>query len=163
VKAGKFREDLYYRLSVFPIKVPPLRKRPEDIPLLALFFLKKFAQKSVKAFTRIPENEMKMLARYSWPGNVRELENVMERAVVMSHKDRFHIPELQAQQKVRLDQNGGVTMLEIEKNHLIWSLNETNWKIRGPGGAADLLDMHHSTLRSRIKKHGIKKQSLAVY
>lgn len=162
VKTGKFREDLYYRLNVFPVKVPPLRNRQEDIPLLALFFLKKFAQKSAKAFTHVPESDMKMLVNYSWPGNVRELENVIERAVVMSHKNHFHIPELQSQRKVRPDQNGGVTMIEIEINHLIWALNETNWKIRGPGGTAELLGMHHSTLRSRINKHGIKKQSLAV-
>ncbi|MCP4756775.1 MAG: GAF domain-containing protein [Proteobacteria bacterium] len=162
VKAGKFREDLYYRLNVFPIEVPPLRKRPEDISLLALFFLKKFAKKSAKVLTRIPESEMKMLESYSWPGNVRELENVMERAVVMSRKGHFHIPDLQPKRKVRPDRNGGVTMLEIEKNHLVWALNETKWKIRGPGGAAELLGMHHSTLRSRIKKHGIKKQLLTV-
>ncbi len=162
VKAGKFRQDLYYRLNVFPIKVPPLRKRPEDIPLLALFFLKQFTQKSTKTFTRIPESEMKMLGGYSWPGNVRELENVIERAVVMSHKDHFHIPDLQSQQKIGPNQNDGVTMLDIEKNHLIWALNETSWKIRGSGGAAELLDMHYSTLRSRIKKHGIKKQLTTI-
>jgi formate hydrogenlyase transcriptional activator len=162
VKTGKFREDLYYRLNVFPIKVPPLRKRPEDIPLLALFFLKKFTQKSLKSFTRISESDMKMLGNYSWPGNVRELENVMERAVVMSHKDHFQIPDLQSQQNAAPHQHDGVTMSEVEKNHLIWALNETNWKIRGPGGAAELLDMHYSTLRSRIKKHGIKKQFLTV-
>ncbi|MBU2643437.1 sigma 54-interacting transcriptional regulator, partial [bacterium] len=162
VKAGKFREDLYYRLNVFPIKVPPLRKRPEDIPLLALYFLRKFAQKTGKAFTRISETDMKKLKTYHWPGNVRELENVMERAVVMSPKDHFHIQDLESRDLFTPNKERGVTMDEVEQQHLIWALNQTHWKIRGPGGAAELLGMHYSTLRSRIKKHGIKKQMIAI-
>ncbi len=162
VKSGQFREDLYYRLNVFPIKVPPLRKRSEDIPLLALYFLRKFAMKTGKPFTQISEADMKMLKSYHWPGNVRELENIMERAVVMSCEDRFHIPELEARESLSPERDGAVTMAEVEQQHIIWALNKTNWKIRGSGGAAELLGMHYSTLRSRIKKHGIKKQLVAI-
>jgi formate hydrogenlyase transcriptional activator len=163
VKAGRFREDLFYRLNVFPIHVPPLRKRKDDIPLLVSYFLLNFSKKTGKYFNKLSENSQKLLSDYHWPGNVRELENIIERSVVMSSEPELQIPELNKSGAVVMEENDAVTMAEMERRHLIWALEKTKWKIRGPGGAAELLDMHYSTLRSRIRKHGIKKQLVTVH
>ncbi|MCP4756631.1 MAG: GAF domain-containing protein [Proteobacteria bacterium] len=159
VRTGKFREDLYFRLNVFPIHVPPLRKRREDIPLLALYFLKIFAKKTSKPFAKILESEMEKLLKYEWPGNVRELENVIERGVVMSPRSSFRVPELNSGEQASSYQNTGTTLAEMEKQHILWALDKTGWKIRGPGGTAELLEIHYSTLRSRMKKHGIQRET----
>ncbi|MCP4757582.1 MAG: GAF domain-containing protein [Proteobacteria bacterium] len=157
VEAGKFREDLYYRLNVFPILVPPLRERKEDIPILASYFLRKFAQKTGKPFTKIREPEMQKLLQYEWPGNVRELENVVERGVIMSSNSIFKVPELKNDSQSSLHKNGITTLVENEKQLILRVLEKTKWKISGPGGAAELLDINYGTLRSRMKKHGIAK------
>lgn len=161
VKAGKFREDLFYRLNVFPIHVQPLRKRKEDIPLLAFHFLKTIGHKMGKHYADILESEMEKLVNYNWPGNVRELENVIERGVIMSSKSNFRVPELKTDQH-SVDVNyAELTLVENEKRHIIWALEKTGWKISGPGGAAELLDINYGTLRSRMAKLGIKKKTLA--
>jgi len=163
VAEGRFREDLYYRLNVFPIHVPPLRKRKEDIPLLTAYFLQNFAKKTGKYFNKLSDKTVKTLNDYQWPGNVRELENIIERSVVMSSEPDFKLPELNVSRKSIVEDGDLLTMEEMEKRHLINALEKTNWKIRGPGGAAELLGMHYSTLRSRIRKHGIKKQLLTIH
>lgn len=161
VKEGKFREDLFYRLNVFPITAPPLSKRKEDIILLAKHFLRVFGQKMGKPFTEISEKGTKKLLNYEWPGNVRELENVIERGVIMSIPPDFKVPELSIDQHTGLEEKTP-TLAENEKQHILWALEKTDWKISGPGGAAELLDINYGTLRSRIKKHGIKKETKPV-
>jgi formate hydrogenlyase transcriptional activator len=165
VKAENFRSDLYYRLNVFPIYVPPLRERREDIPLLALYFLEIYAGKMGKAFQGIPESEMKKLLHYHWPGNVRELENIIERAIILSKEPNLYMPELGAPPPDEvvapppdLEEPKTVpTLKEIERGHILSTLQKVGWKVRGPGGASELLGIHPSTLNFRIKKLGIEK------
>jgi PAS domain S-box-containing protein len=162
VAQGSFREDLYYRLSVFPLTLPPLRERKNDISLLAQSFIKKYAEKMGKRINTIPQAFMDQLQNYSWPGNVRELENVIERSVILSSRESLHIPKL-------LVSNGNSTinadklqpLLEIEKKHIIKVLEKTRWQISGEHGAAAILEMHPNTLRSRMNKLGIRRSSSA--
>jgi transcriptional regulator with GAF, ATPase, and Fis domain len=157
VKAGNFRADLYYRLAVFPIVVPPLRDRKEDIPLLAYYFLKIYSKKRGKVFTKIPDAEMQKLLEYDWPGNVRELENIIERGTILGPGPVFRVPELE---KGRADSgpiDNVVTLRENERRHILWALRQTHWKVRGQGGAAELLDLPPSTLAFRMKKLGIER------
>ncbi|MBU2551234.1 MAG: sigma 54-interacting transcriptional regulator [Proteobacteria bacterium] len=156
VEAGRFRSDLYYRLNVFPIQVPPLRERREDIAPLAGYFLRVYAEKTGKSFKGIPEKEMARLLAYHWPGNVRELENVIERGVILNAGGLFLIPELTAGPS-DAPAAGLVSLKEMERRFIIEALQKTNWKIYGPGGAAELLDINYSTLYSRMKKLGIRK------
>ncbi|RJX28413.1 MAG: GAF domain-containing protein [Desulfarculus sp.] len=155
VKAGRLRMDLYYRLNVFPIRVPPLRERKEDIPALAQFFLQSYANKMGKEFGAIPPEELDKLMRYDWPGNVRELENVIERACILSRGPRLQVPE----RVVPALQGTGdrPTLQAVERAHILWALQQTGWKVRGQGGAAELLDIHPSTLAYRLKKLGIER------
>ncbi len=157
VKAGRFRSDLFYRLNVFPIHVPPLRERREDIPLLAGHFLRIHGMKTGKAFHGIPEEEMRKLMQYEWPGNVRELENVIERGVILSSGPYFRVPELGAGHSGPDASKGRLTLRDHERLHILRTLQSTGWKIRGPGGAAEILDIHPSTLRSRMKKLGLQR------
>jgi len=158
VRTGKFRRDLFYRLNVFPIQVPSLRKRAVDIPLLAEYFLKIFTKKLGKSFKKIPNSEMQKLICYDWPGNVRELEHVIERGVIMSAPSQFRVPELNTEQQNPTARISELTLAENEKQHILQTLKRTNWKISGPGGAAELLDINYGTLRSRMKKHGVSRQ-----
>jgi len=157
VRKGRFREDLFYRLDVFPITVPPLRQRIEDIPLLAQFFVEKASKRLGKSIKNISESTMQKLKDYSWPGNVRELENVIERAVISSSGPKLRLAD-------DLDSPAGnqmtpplKSMQEIEKDHILRMLRFANWRIEGPKGAAMILDMNPSTLRSRMRKFGIQK------
>ena len=143
---------------MFPIFVPPLRKRKDDVTLLAHYFLNNFAKKTGKPFSKIDDSEMAKLIKYDWPGNVRELENVIERGVVLSSTSKFIVPELNPSYQSSTPSNTPVTMEEMEKQHIAWALDQTSWKIRGPGGAAEMLDIHYSTLRSRMKKLGVQKE-----
>jgi formate hydrogenlyase transcriptional activator len=157
VKTKRFREDLYFRLNVFPIYVPPLRERKEDIPLIAQYFLKIHATKMAKTFYTISESEMEKLIKYDWPGNIRELENIIERGVILSREPYFQVPQLFVTEP-RLSETGDDTTLsENERRHILWALQKTGWKIRGPSGAAELLDIHPSTLAFRMKKLGIHR------
>jgi len=157
VKAQKFRADLYFRLNVFPIYVPPLRERKEDIPLLAHYFLKIHATKMGKTFHGIPELEMEKLLQCDWPGNIRELENIIERGTILSREPYFQVPGLFVGQPQLVQTRDDITLSENERRHILWALQKTGWKIRGPFGAADLLDIHPSTLAFRIKKLGIQR------
>lgn len=158
VKAGKFRADLYYRLNVIPITVPPLRERKSDVQILAHFFLGLHSSRLGKTMDKIPDAEMEKLLEYDWPGNVRELENIIERSLILSSGPDFTLPELKAARRERSGA-GVVTLEENERHHILWALQETGGKVRGPDGAAGLLDIHPNTLYSRMKKLGIKKQS----
>lgn len=156
VKAGRFREDLYYRLNIFPITVPPLRERQEDIPLLTNYFLKKISTQTGKPLLKVSKKTMDNLVAYSWPGNVRELENVIERGAILSTGSHLNIPQLAADEQRTAARSPRISLEENERRHILWALEETEGKIRGNGGAAELLDIHHNTLRSRMKKLGIK-------
>jgi len=154
----RFRQDLFYRINVFPIEVPPLRSRIEDIPLLAYYFLKTDSEKMRKSVTKIPQSVMDKLISYSWPGNVRELENVIERGVILSPDSVFRMPELEAD-KVKI-QAAGESILTFEENErslILNALKLTGGKINGKGGVADLLKINRNTLYYRMKKLGIKK------
>lgn len=162
VKDGKFRADLYYRLNVFPIDVPRLEERKEDIQLLATYFTQKYARKIGRKVKSIKEKDIMRLKSYSWPGNIRELENIIERAVILSKGQNLEIsedffsalsdaPGLEAR-SLKLDDN--------ERNHIINILNKTKWRIHGDKGAAKILGINPNTLRSRIVKLGIKKEEL---
>lgn len=153
VNENRFRQDLYYRLNVFPIYVPPLRERKEDIPLLAHHFLKIYSTKMGKTFHRIPDSELEKLIQYDWPGNVRELENIIERGTILSPGPHFRVPEFVGiSWPDSVQPKAGGTLKENERCHILWALQKTGWKVRGPGGAAELLDIHPSTLASRMKK-----------
>jgi len=152
VKKGNFREDLYYRLNVFPIVVPPLRERSEDIPLLVWSFVHEFGEKMGKKINKVSRQDMAALQRYPWPGNVRELRNVVEHAVIVSSGDTL---------QVRLPESGGGelsglhTLEQYETMHILDALRLTGWRIKGEGGAARLLGINPSTLYSRMQKLGI--------
>ena len=157
VRNRRFREDLFYRLNVFPISIPPLRMRREDIPLLVRHFVDKHARKIGRRFETISKNAIKALRNQSWPGNVRELEHVIERAVIASPGPVLLLsdgPETDAF-KEREDPHKGLEA--IEREHILKVLGESGWKIDGRGGAASLLGLHPSTLRFRLKKLGLKR------
>jgi transcriptional regulator with GAF, ATPase, and Fis domain len=157
VSEGKFREDLFYRINVFPIYVPPLRDRKEDIPLLAHYFLRIYATKMAKPIKDIPELEIEQLLGYDWPGNVRELENIIERGTILTSGTQFKVPD-SLMHSTRLSGNLElVSLQENERRHILSGLRKANGKVHGPGGAAELLDINPSTLLSRMKKLGIKR------
>jgi formate hydrogenlyase transcriptional activator len=157
VQNKRFREDLFYRINVFPISIPPLRMRREDIPLLVRHFVNKYARKIGRRYDTIPKNTMKFLQSQPWPGNVRELEHVIERAVIISPGPVLTLadwPEVEALQTKEGPLKGLVVM---ERGHILKALEETGWKIDGKDGAASLLGLHPSTLRFRLKKLDIKR------
>ncbi|MBU2513595.1 sigma 54-interacting transcriptional regulator [bacterium] len=160
VKKNRFRADLYYRLNVFPIRVPNLSERKEDIPLLANYFLNIYSKKMRKSFAGIPEEEMKNLLDYDWPGNVRELENVIERGTILSLGQRFRTPELRISAITENEYENNMSLQEVEKRHILKVLKKTGWKVRGPGGAAEILKIHPSTLHFRMKKLGISRDKI---
>jgi len=159
VAEKKFRSDLYYRLNVFPIALPPLRERPEDIPLLVHFFANKFAQQMKKPIDRIPSETMASLTSYSWPGNIRELQNLIERAVILSRGTVLEVPhaEIKAQPKTEIDQSGSSTLEAVEREHILRVLRDSNWVIGGPAGAAARLGLNRTTLNNRLRKLGITR------
>ena len=157
IRKGRFREDLFYRLNVFPITAPPLRDRTEDIPLLVESFVEKGSKRMGKSIELIPEVVMKKLQDYPWPGNVRELENVIERTVINSSGPKLRLADDLAGPAPKEMPTPLKSLQAIETDHIIRVLDETNWRIDGPKGAALILDMNPSTLRSRLRKLGIKK------
>jgi formate hydrogenlyase transcriptional activator len=154
VRDGKFREDLYYRLNVFPITVPPLRARADDVPLLVWAFVREFAQKQGKAFEQIPKRAMEVLRCYSWPGNVRELRNVIERAVILSPGPILHV---EPPTSSTIEAQAAGTLEAVERQHIARVLEEVHGRIRGEGGAAQRLGLKPSTLESRLVKLGFKR------
>jgi transcriptional regulator with GAF, ATPase, and Fis domain/ABC-type uncharacterized transport system substrate-binding protein len=159
VREGKFREDLYYRLNVFPITLPPLRERKDDIPLLTRSFVDKASKKLGKSIEFISEKVMKQLVDYSWPGNVRELENVIERSVISSSGPKLRLAsDLAGATATGANLPGRAKSLqEVEIDHILSVLDRTNWRIEGIYGAARILKINPSTLRSRMRKLGIQK------
>jgi len=157
VREGSFREDLYYRLNVFPITVPPLRERREDIPLLTRFLVEKAAKRLGKTIKFIPRNVMTRLQEYRWPGNVRELQNVIERAVINSTESKLQLVDDLRLPDSNTDSETLKSLQEIETSHIVRVLEKTNWRIDGPKGAAMILKVNPSTLRSRIRKLRINK------
>lgn len=158
VAAGRFRSDLYYRLNVFPVDVPALRQRIADIPLLAHFFLTKYARKFGKALDGINPAGLEQLRQYPWPGNVRELQNVIERAVILSPGPLLEIPPLQSARAHPEAATGKLKTLEaVEREHITRTLEATGWQISGVKGAAAILGMNPNTLRSRMLKLGISR------
>ena len=156
VRKGRFRQDLYYRLNVFPITVPPLRQRKDDIPLLVQAFVERYARKLGKQILSIQKETMKVLQDYPWPGNVRELESVLERAVILCPG-----PTLQLDDKLETLSSPlpstARTLEEMERNQILGTLIETRWRINGKDGAAAILGLHPSTLRARMHKLGIMR------
>jgi formate hydrogenlyase transcriptional activator len=159
VAERKFRSDLYYRLNVFPINVPPLRDRPEDIPLLVHFFANRFAQQMKKKIESVPKETMAALVSYNWPGNIRELQNLVERGVILSRGSSLEIPltELKRSTRVTTVTNNATTLEAVERDHILRVLSETRWVIGGPRGAAARLGMNRTTLNHRMRKLGISR------
>ena len=154
VAEGEFREDLYYRLSVFPIRLPPLRERREDIPALVWFIIRKKQQLMHRSITRVPADVMAALQQHSWPGNVRELENVVERALIHSRDETLHLlDDLEA--PAAPSTVDAQTLSAVERKHIEEVLHECRWRINGVGNAAERLGLHPNTLRFRMKKLGI--------
>ena len=157
IKAGRFREDLFYRLSVFPITIPPLRKRKEDIPLLVNYFVAKFNKKTGKKISSVSKETLNALEEYHWPGNVRELESVIERAVITSPGEALQV--LDRFETFRKPESQDVKGLaDLERDHILQVLQKTAWRIEGENGAAVLLGINPSTLRARMRKYGIRRQ-----
>jgi formate hydrogenlyase transcriptional activator len=155
VAENKFRSDLYYRLNVFPIPIPALRERPEDIPLLVRHFVDKYTRRMSKQIQTIPAEAMDALTRYSWPGNVRELQNVIERAVIVSQGHELKVPLDDLKQEAAASPTPGITLEAAERDHILRVLRETNWVVGGSSGAAARLGMKRTTLQYRMKRLGI--------
>jgi formate hydrogenlyase transcriptional activator len=155
----QFRSDLYYRLNVVPISIPPLRERPEDIPLLVHHFVREAARRMNKTIDTIPPDTMDALTDYQWPGNIRELENVVERAVILSPGPVLRLSPRDLKSRVPPDQSADryQTLEEVERNHILMTLKETRWVLSGPSGAATRLGLNRSTLYFRMKKLGITR------
>jgi formate hydrogenlyase transcriptional activator len=154
VNGGKFRKDLYYRLNVFPIVIPPLRERPEDIPLMTWSFVREFQKKMGKRIDSIPRKSMEALQAYSWPGNVRELRNVIERAIIISSGRVLNVP---VPSILVTETPGDRNLDEVERRHILSVLERTAWRLTGKGGAAETLGLKRTTLQSKMKKLGIKR------
>jgi transcriptional regulator with GAF, ATPase, and Fis domain len=158
VRKGGFRKDLWYRLSVFPITIQPLRERAEDIPLLVEFLVQKLSRKLGKQIKKIPANAIKTLQKYPWPGNVRELENVIERALINTLGSELQLAEkLMTPLAEDLAESQNVSLGEVERDYIVRILEERHWKIEGIDGAARILNLNPSTLRGRIRKLGIRR------
>ena len=158
VASGDFRSDLFYRLNVFPITVPPLRERREDIPLLVRYFVAKFSARLKKPIENIAPETMEKLVRYSWPGNVRELEHLIERAVILTKGTSLRLPVFET--NTAEESTTPSALEDVERDHIVKVLRETKGKIGGPGGAAEKLGMNRTTLNSRMLKLGITRRSI---
>ncbi|MFA6083990.1 sigma-54 interaction domain-containing protein [Mucilaginibacter sp.] len=160
VSMHRFRLDLFYRLNVFPIKLPPLRERKEDIVALANHFVTIYARKENKAITGVADHVIQLMLNYHWPGNIRELENLMARSVLLTNGPIINSLKLPGQSQVvsTVRQGRIKSMIENERDHILSALERCNWKIYGQDGAADLLELNPSTLNSKMKKLGIEKK-----
>lgn len=162
VKAGRFRDDLYYRLNVFPITIPALRYRKEDIPMLVQYFIERKSKKHSKAFKNINKADLNHLSEYDWPGNIREMKNVIERAVINSETATLRFDLFYNSVKDKVQHNPSASLEELEKDHIIKVLQESHWRISGEGSASEKLVMNPSTLRSRMKKLNISRSGNEV-
>ncbi len=159
VQEKKFRADLYYRLNVFPITLPPLRERGDDIPLLIEHFVEKFARRQGKSIQCIPDDVMAALTRYRWPGNIRELQNVIERSVILSRGAELRAPIAELTKPESPDDDIR-TLEDANRAHIKATLRETNWAVGGPNGAAARLGMHRTTLIAMMARLGISREAL---
>lgn len=166
VRAGTFRNDLYFRLFVFPLSIPPLRERPQDIPVLVEHFCQKHQKRMGKKIETIPNHVMKRLQTYHFPGNIRELENIIERAIIMSTQGTLALPGIELQTTNSAHQaeiDAQIDTFEtMQRKHIIAALIQTNWRVSGKGGAAEMLDLPSTTLRSKMQKLGIKRSVAAL-
>jgi len=155
VEEREFRADLYYRLNVFPITVPPLRERREDVPLLVRYFVQQYARRMNRRITNIPADAMQAMTRYQWPGNIRELQNFVERAVIVSPGPALQAPvrELKGPKSAAL--SSAVTLADAESEAIERALRESGGKVGGPQGAAAKLGMKRTTLQAKMRKLGI--------
>jgi len=162
VSKGRFRDDLWYRLNVFPLSIPPLRERAEDIPLLVNWTIQRLQRRLGKHIKTVPSSVMDDLKAYPWPGNVRELENVIERAVIVTHGNMLQLAAPLISPTLTSGNPPDTpikTLSELEKDYILQVLRKTNWNISGNGGAAELLGLNSSTLRGRMRKHDIRRPS----
>lgn len=157
VATGGFREDLYYRLNVFPIEIPPLRQRKEDIPLLVKHFVEKYSSKIGRSIERIPRKVLADLQAYGWPGNVREVENVIERAVILSSGGDLNLGDWLPKTDVPVEAADVLTLDDLERRHIVTVLDLTAWRVSGDRGAARILGLKPTTLEARMKKLGIQR------
>jgi formate hydrogenlyase transcriptional activator len=160
MKRGEFRSDLYYRLNIFPIRIPPLRERREDIPSLVQYFMQKYARRMAKRIETVSAATMQKLVDWSWPGNVRELQNMIERGVILSRGFVLEIPLTELEQSAVMapgDNNGGATLEAVERDHILQALRHSGWVVGGPSGAAARLGLNRSTLNARMRKLEIRR------
>jgi transcriptional regulator with GAF, ATPase, and Fis domain len=163
VERGLFRSDFYYRLNVFPIHIPPLRERSEDIPALARYFMRMFGKKFGKRFDTISKRDLQTLIDYHWPGNIRELRHVIERAVLLSRSGRLVIPPLASSHPAICGENEKILPLrKMEARHIIKALSRCRGKVSGKGGAAELLEVKPTTLYSMMKRLGIERDAYRI-
>ena len=162
VRSGKFRLDLFYRLNVFPIHVPPLRERPEDILLLAKYFIERYAAKEGKRIRRVEKRTAKLLEGYHWPGNIRELQNVIERAMILCDSDTFFVEEAWVQPKAEPRIGLQPSLINQERELIEAALAETRGRVSGPDGAARRLGVPRSTLEYKIESLRIDKYRYRV-
>jgi len=158
IQAGRFRADLYYRLSVFPIRLPPLRERSGDIPLLVGYFAQKYARRLGKRIPSVLPETLELLGAYPWPGNVRELENVIERALILSQGAHLDLGGWLPRPSPAHHDRGPLTLEHLEREHILAVLEGTGWRVSGSGGAAGLLGLKPTTLEARMKKLGITRR-----
>jgi transcriptional regulator with GAF, ATPase, and Fis domain len=161
IETGRFRADLYYRLSVFPLRVPPLRDRVEDIPLLVRYFAQKYSARLGKRIPTVRPAMMQALQAYAWPGNVRELENVVERGVILTQGADLDLGGWLPTPTMTPPGRSPRTLAELERDHILATLQATGWQVSGEGGAAKLLGLKPTTLEARMKKLGITRRKRA--
>jgi formate hydrogenlyase transcriptional activator len=161
IKTGSFRDDLFYRLNVFPVEVPPLRERRSDISKLAMFFVFHYSKKLGKNIEGISQDTMDRISGYSWPGNVRELQNIIERAVILCQQPILELQPDLAPISARgvLPQAVLSTLKDVERGHIMAVLKQTGGVVEGPNGAARILNLHPNTLRHRMSRLGIKRST----
>jgi formate hydrogenlyase transcriptional activator len=159
VSKKQFRSDLYYRLNVFPIPVPPLRDRLEDIPLLVMHFVRTFADQMGRHIDEVPAEVMQALVSHAWPGNIRELQNFIERSVILTSGNVLRPPLASLKSAAEAQSLGAITLEDAERNHIRKTLEHTRWVVAGPNGAAARLGIKRSTLYFRMQKLGISRSN----
>jgi transcriptional regulator with GAF, ATPase, and Fis domain len=157
VREGTFRQDLYYRLNVFPIRVPPLRERMDDVPLLVQSFVQEFSRTMKKVIDAVPQTALDSLLRHDWPGNIRELRNVIERAMIVTQGDVLALDVPRGRQGEPLTAPASTKLDDVERSHILEVLEQTGWRISGPRGAAAALGVKPTTLEYRMTKLGITR------
>ncbi len=158
IREGKFREDLFYRLNVFPIEIPPLRERREDIPLLVNYFVSKLSRRMGKKIESVPSHTMEALANASWPGNVRELQNLIERAVILTHGSELHVPMAELKNPMRAAPTGSAsTFHDAQRQAIIDALKAASGRVAGADGAAERLALKRTTLQNKMRRLNVSR------